>query len=82
MTRIIRHLYRCNNCKKEGAWSKSWSAYGSLAMKDEYPQEMPTMCSPECEMQFRQGMAMGRIGVPNVKYRGYSVKIIGKRIGY
>lgn len=82
MTRIDSHLYRCDVCGKVGKWDKSWSWFGSLGLQDERPQDVPTLCSNQCELEFRQGMAVGRIKVPNVKYQGYQVKIIGVRAGY
>ncbi len=78
-----RHVWKCDNCGRVDLWKKNWRAFGSILDHDELmAEEIPTLCSDECQAAFDRGMKAGEIEVRRVRARGYTVTISGKRRGY
>jgi hypothetical protein len=73
-------VYTCAACGKEEQWTKNWRWYGSLAMEEICPGELPCVCSDRCAEQFDRKVATGEVGLPIVALRGYSARV--KRHGW
>jgi hypothetical protein len=78
-----KRVWKCDVCGKRAEWGPGWQAFGSIAMQEICPNDVPTICSEECKGIFREHMNSGYVVVPAVKLRGPNeYRITGKRKGY
>ena len=78
-----RRVWKCDQCGKRDTWQDGWRSFGSIAMMEVCPEDVPTTCSDKCKLAFQAGMLEGEIEVPTVKLRGpCGSSISGKRRGY
>lgn len=71
-------LHQCAICLRVDAWGEGWESFGSYALDEEDSAAMARVCSDLCKARFTAGLESRSITVPEVKYRGYAVKITGK----
>lgn len=75
--------YRCDVCGAEDFWiARDWRWWGSYLMLDEIPEEVPTLCSDDCQSVFDRRLKEKTVEVRRVKPHGYQVRKIGERRGY
>ena len=75
-------IHACSVCKKEEIWNDRWEWYGSYAMLETLPNEVPKLCSELCREAFQDGLGSGEITMRNVRASGYHCTITGCRSGY
>lgn len=75
-------LHQCAICGRVDAWGEGWTSFGSPALEEEDGAAVARLCSDFCKAKFTAGLESRSITVPEVKYRGYAVKITGNVKGY
>lgn len=79
-------LWKCDECGHVGRWDESnsdWRVWSSVLMEDAMSQdELPTVCSDQCQVLFSARVAAGQVEVRQAHARGYQVSITGTRRGY
>ncbi|HEY7822721.1 MAG TPA: hypothetical protein VIG24_07815 [Acidimicrobiia bacterium] len=79
-------LWKCDECGHVGPWAEpesDWRVWGSVATEDALGQdELPTICSDQCQALFSARIAVGQVEVRDVKPRGHGYTITGRRKGY
>lgn len=76
--------YTCDGCGKIGHWDQQWSSFGSLAMEETCPDDMPTVCSDKCREILKKKIESGEIRLPVLRLApsGHYWIVSKKRVGY
>ena len=77
-----RRVYTCTSCGKTGFWDKGWSWYGSLALSEACPADLPYACSEECRKVSESNIKSGKWVLPKARMTPGGGVIIKKRKGY
>lgn len=78
-----KRVWKCDICGEVNYWGDSWRTYCSIADLDALPQEdIPTLCSDECQKMFETRLKSGDIRMPKVSNRGYTFSVKGEKRGY
>ena len=80
---LNRRKWKCDICQTVDYWGPTWSQYGSIAMEDGCPEDIPTVCSDYCMRIFDGRLRRGEIKLPKLSKGGPAgYKILRPRKGY
>jgi len=74
--------WHCDGCGKEDWWGPGWSYYGSIALMDTCPLDVPAACSPECAKIVEDRVNSGQYVFPKLKNKKYYFVVTELRQGY
>ena len=80
---LTRRKWKCDICGKVDFWSNSWFSYGSFAMEETCPEDIPTVCGIECKKEMEKKFSSGEFVLPKLSRIGpVGQKVIKNRQGY
>lgn len=79
---LHRTKYKCDICGKIDYWDEGWSSYGTLALQETCPEDIPNACSDECYEQVEKNIETGKFKLPVLKDDTYYFTVVKERVGY
>jgi hypothetical protein len=73
-------IYQCDGCGKTAGWEDGWMSYGSVALEEICPHDMPTVCSKKCRAILDSKLKAGTIELPKISLQ--QQKLVKQRKGY
>lgn len=77
-----RQKWVCDACGKEDYWSDTWGYYGSYALAETCPQDLPCGCSDECMKVVTEKITSGEWELPVLRADAGGFYVTRKRKGY
>lgn len=77
-----RRVYACTVCGERGFWDENWSYYGSIALADTCPADLPYSCSTACKEVVDQNIKSGKWVLPKLRMTPGGGVVTKGRKGY
>lgn len=77
-----RRSYICTVCGKIGFWDKDWSYYGSLALAEVCPKDLPYSCSKPCQKVAEENIKLGKWELPKLRMTPGGGVVVREKRGY
>jgi len=76
------NLFKCDICGKKAWRNDEWVSYGSIALSETCPQDIPLACSDKCCVEMKRRFKNKEMALPKLTNRGYYCDVVHQRVGY